>query len=136
MIKILEMFAVKLRSRGLSYLTVRDYYTTMKRFTKWAEQINGKLDPEIVTPLDVADYRRYLQSLNKKPATVNHSLDVISSFFSWATSEGITQTNPAAGVKRIIEKRAAPKWLTRQQIGTLIRVVQKFGIVSNYAYRT
>jgi len=39
--------------------------------------------------MDVADYRRSLIKKGRKPATINHALDVLNSFFSWASVKGV-----------------------------------------------
>lgn len=120
-------FAGYLRSRGLSPNTVASYLTALRGFARWCEGTYGSFDPAAVTPLDVADYRRYLLDRGKKPGTVNHALDVLGSFFSWAKEEGIVQSDPTEGVKRVSEQRRAPRWLDRKDMGALFRAVQKYG---------
>ncbi|WP_034630933.1 tyrosine-type recombinase/integrase [Desulfotruncus alcoholivorax] len=122
-----DKFKSYLQGRGLSRRTIRTYITTLNRFTKWIEQVYGEFDVAAITPLDVADYRRYLNQKGKKPATVNHALDVLNCFFAWANAEGNVQTNPVAGIKRMREQKNAPRWLGRRELGALIRAVQKYG---------
>ncbi|MBO8128964.1 MAG: tyrosine-type recombinase/integrase [Peptococcaceae bacterium] len=124
---LLHTFELYLRGRGLSDHTVTDYLSTLRRFAGWVEQTYGDFDPAAVTPLDVADYRRYLLERGRKPATVNHALDVLSSFFSWAVVEKVVQSDPTAGVKRVREQKKAPRWLERRELGTLVRTVRKYG---------
>ncbi len=40
---------------------------------------------------------------------------------------GITQADPTEGVKRLPEQKQPPKWLSRKELGALIRAVQKHG---------
>lgn len=58
---------------------------------------------------------------------MNHALDVLNSFFSWAKEEGIIQSDPVKGMKRVPEQRKAPRWLNRKDLGALVRAVQKYG---------
>ncbi|SHJ64823.1 integrase/recombinase XerC [Desulfofundulus thermosubterraneus DSM 16057] len=122
-------FIVHLKSRNCSWRTVTAYTGALRSFIKWLEETTGcPFDPASVTPLDVADYRRHLLNRNRKPATINLHLDALSSFFSWAATSGMTTSNPAEGVRRVPEQRGAPRWLTRQELGALMRAVQKYGI--------
>ncbi|SFH36538.1 Phage integrase family protein [Desulfotomaculum arcticum] len=126
--EILDSFKIHLKGRGLSERTVTSYVTTMYRFAKWVEQAYGsEFDAVAITSLDVADYRRHLIEMRKKPATINHALDVLNSFFTWASAEGIVQTNPVVGIKRVQQQKNAPRWLDRRELGSLIRAVQKYG---------
>jgi len=106
---------------------VLSYITTLRRFVGWIEQAYGEFDTTAITPLDIADYRRQLIDIGRKPATVNHAFDVLNSFFTWANAEGIIQVNPTNGIKRVQEQKNAPRWLDRRELGALVRAVQKYG---------
>lgn len=122
-----DKFKSYLGGRGLSHRTIQSYKTTLNRFARWIEQVYGEFDVAAITSLDVADYRRYLAEKGRKPAAVNHALDVLNSFFAWANAERIVQTNPVTGIKRMREQKNAPRWLGRKELGALIRAVQKHG---------
>lgn len=124
---MLTRFKNGLLARGLSPGTAAIYMGHLRRFFSWVEGTYGEADPAVITPLDVADYRRYLQNKNRKPATVNNTLAAVSSFFAWAKESGIVESDPAEGVKRLPEQKAAPKWLDRRELGALMRAVQKHG---------
>ncbi|MEW6726851.1 MAG: tyrosine-type recombinase/integrase [Bacillota bacterium] len=124
---MLTRFADYLRGRGLSRGTVDIYLGHTRRFLSWVEGTYGDCDLAAVTSLDVADYRRYLLSQKRKSATVNNALDALSSFFAWAKGEGIVQADPTEGVRRAPEERSAPRWLTRRDVGALVRAAQKYG---------
>jgi len=124
---ILQDFQNRLLSRGLTPATAGVYLGHVRRFLAWVEGTYGEADIAAVTPLDVADYRRYLLSQKRKPATVNNTLDALSSFFTWAKGAGIVQADPTDGVRRAREERGAPRWLTRRDVGALVRTVQKYG---------
>jgi integrase/recombinase XerC len=124
---LVERFIEHLKGRGFLENTVGSYFGVVRSFARWCEGTYGSFDPAAVTPLDVADYRRYLLDRGKKPGTVNHALDVLGSFFSWAKEEGIVQSDPTDGVKRVPEEKKAPRWLDRKDMGALLRAVQKYG---------
>jgi len=125
--EVLYNYKTYLHGRGLSQRTISSYVSTLLRFARWIEQTHGQFDATAVTPLDVADYRRYLIKKDKKPATINHALDVLNSFFTWAYAEAIVPVNPASGIKKVQEQKNAPRWLDRRELGALIRAVQKYG---------
>jgi len=124
---ILTSFEDYLLGKGLSAGTAAIYLGQLRRFFSWIEGTYGNSDPAAVTSLDVADYRRYLQGKNRKPATVNNALDAISGFFAWAKGAGLVETDPTGGVNRLKEQKSAPKWLLLQEVGALVRAVQKYG---------
>lgn len=124
---ILASFENYLLGRGLAPGTAAIYLGHLHRFFSWVKDTCGEPDPAAVTSLDVADYRRHLQNKNRKPSTVNNALDAIGSFFSWAKKAGLIQADPTEGVKRLPEEKPAPKWLSRKELGALIRAVQKYG---------
>ncbi|MDI6906414.1 MAG: tyrosine-type recombinase/integrase [Thermoanaerobacterales bacterium] len=125
--KDVTRFADYLLGRGLSLGTVDIYVGHVRRFLSWVEGTYGDCDLTVVTPLDVADYRRHLQDRNRKPSTVNNALDAIGAFFSWARDTGLVQADPTEGVRRAPEERSAPRWLTRREVGAVVRAAQKYG---------
>jgi len=124
---ILTSFENYLPCRGLAPGTAAIYLGHLRRFFSWVKDIYGAFDPAAVTPLDVADYKRHLQNKNRKPATVNNALDAIGSFFSWAKKAGLIQADPTEGVKQLPEQKQPQKWLSRKELGALVRAVQKPG---------
>ncbi|MCF8010044.1 MAG: tyrosine-type recombinase/integrase [Clostridiales bacterium] len=124
---MLDSFKLYLEGQAFSYRSIYIYISTVRRFINWAESIYGEFDITAVTPLDIADYRRSLVDKERKPATINHALDILSSFFSWAVTQGIIQYDPTADVKRMHEQKNAPRWLARKELGTFVRTVQKYG---------
>lgn len=130
----LSRFEACLKGRGLSDRTVASYIGDLNRFAAWmAQTCGGEFDPVSVTPLDVADYRRFMLDRGKKPATVNHALDVLRSFFAWAVSEGIVRADPSAETRRVKEQRQAPRWLDRKDLTAFVRAAQKHGTLRDQA---
>ncbi|ACX53255.1 integrase family protein (plasmid) [Ammonifex degensii KC4] len=130
----LSGFEVSCLRRGLSPSSVRAYLGVVRRFVAWWEGTSGEaFDPRAVTPLDVADYRRYLRGRGLKPATVNFNLEAVKSFFRWLKEERALPDNPAEGVKKVPEVKPSPRWLTRREVGLLARAVQRYGTVKDRA---
>ncbi len=122
-----------LQSRGLSQRTICSYLTRLNKFNSWLLERYENAELVSVTALDIADYRRHLIGLGKKPATVNLSLDVLRSFYKWADINNIVPINPTSEVKRVSEQQKAPKWLKRKNLGKFMRAVQKYGSIRDIA---
>lgn len=121
-------FEAHLRGRGFSLKTVAVYPGVIRRFARWWEGATGEdFDPAAVTPLDAADYRRHLLNRGRKAGTVNTALEVLRCFFGWLKKVGVVQDDPTSGVKRVPAERTLPRWLTRRQLGAVIRTFQKHG---------
>lgn len=132
---MLDRYAEALKSRGLAPRTVITYLSILRNFKTWWEGITGEpFTLNAVTSLDIADYRRYLLNQNRKPATINLHLDAVSSFFYWAISEGIVSSNPVQGVRRVPEQRKVPRWLSRTELGSLVRALKKYGKARDMAF--
>lgn len=126
--ELLSAFERRLRERGAARATIETYLGAARRFARWWKETTGeKFDPAAVTVLDVADYRRHLLNAGKKPSTVNLYLDAVSALFAWASGEGLAQSDPADGVRRLPEERTLPRWLTKRELGALLRALQKHG---------
>jgi len=123
----LTSFENYLLGRGLTPGTAKIYLCHLRRFFAWLEGTHGEFDPAAVTSLDVADYKRCLQEKKRKPSSVNNALDAIGTFFSFVKAAGLVQDDPTEGVKRLPEQKQPPKWLSRKELGALVRAVQKHG---------
>ncbi|MCD6554033.1 MAG: phage integrase N-terminal SAM-like domain-containing protein, partial [Anaerolineae bacterium] len=71
-----DQFRAYLESADRSPRTVDVRLRDLEAFATWFEQTTGKpFEPVAVTPLDVRDYRAYLQTVKGlKPNTVNRAL--------------------------------------------------------------
>lgn len=112
------------------------YGSDLHKFAQWFERRHGSFDPTAITPLDLVEYRGYLQANGGKrttaypegqlaaPATVNRALVSLSRFCQWLSEQGIIVANPVEGIKPIQLTLLAPHWLTRLQQAALMRAVQ------------
>jgi integrase/recombinase XerC len=133
--ELLCKFAVYLKSTDRAS-SAQFYCSDLKKFYTWFETRYGSFNPAAITPLDLVEYRSYLQSnggrqrrVNPSPqpaasATVNRALISLSIFCRWAQDEGIMVTNPSKGIKLIATEELAPHWLTRSQQAAFLRAVQ------------
>jgi len=117
----LSTFAESLRTEGLSENTMRIYLSDLKHFAEWFEGTNGQeFKPEASTPIDVGEYKSYLQTVKGfTPATINRRLVAIRRLCRWARTQGLIEENPAVKIKGVPRRRIAPKALTRGEAAHL-----------------
>ena len=122
----ISQFMDHLRARDRSPTTLRAYWADMGIFGDWFEDTNDEaMTPQRVTPLDVRDYKSYLQTVKGyQPSTVNRKLAALKSFFTWAVDSGLVEFNPASGIKMLSQVRTAPRWLERVEQRDLVRELQ------------
>ncbi len=128
MVNVLDAYGHHLRLKDCSDSTVKNYTRLVGTFVRWWEKVADEpFDLPAVTPADVADFKRHLLDRGRRPATVNLCVEALRSFFSWAVAEGLCESNPAGDVRRVREQNAACRWLSRKEMGSLARAVQKYG---------
>ncbi|MGI9862339.1 tyrosine-type recombinase/integrase [Moorella naiadis] len=112
--------------------TVAAYEYDFKDFARWYAHTTGEdLKPELVTELDLAEYRQYLMR-KYKPSTVNRRLAAISKWLKWANKEGILQRIPEMP-KQVRQEKLAPRALTRSEQNALLRAVMREGKLRDQA---
>lgn len=133
--ELLKQFEAYLKSTDRS-ASAKFYCSDIQKFASWFERRHGEFDPAAITPLDLVEYRGYLQSSGGRltqahstnqpaaPATVNRALVSLSLFCQWALRQGMILTNPVIGIKSITVEQLAPHWLTRPQQAAFMRAVQ------------
>lgn len=133
--ELLRQFELYLKSTDRTS-SAPSYCSDLKKFTTWFELRHGHFDPAAITPLDLVEYRSYLQLNGGRrtranlgpqpaaPATVNRALISLSIFCQWGQEQGMMVTNPTKGIKPIAVEQLAPHWLTRPQQAAFIRAVQ------------
>ncbi len=121
----IDDFASYLRENDASDATVRAYRNDIGKFGRWYQETTGTaVSITSVGPLDMAEFKRYLQTKGQKPSTINRALASLSKLFSWVVETGHITSNPAAGVKPVREVRSGPKALGRLDQLALMRAVQ------------
>jgi integrase/recombinase XerD len=105
--------------------TVRSYLFDVQKFQRWYQDTtDSEISLDCIGPLDISEFRRYLQTLGQKPNTINRALAALSALFTWAVKEKYATGNPTTGVKKIKEVGPAPKALSRRDQLSLMRAAQ------------
>ncbi|MDN5375368.1 MAG: hypothetical protein PWQ39_408 [Thermacetogenium sp.] len=114
--------------------SVVSYTGDVKKFIRWCLSRYASFSPQEISPLDIVNYRDYLQGHGGRrgekasPATVNRALVSLKVFFAYLLERGEIPYNPAADVKPVkTARKPAPKWLTRREQAALMRAVKASG---------
>lgn len=102
-----------LKVEGKSYETIKNYYYTLKAFSKVIRKP--------VNAIDLQDIRMYIAqfSNNHAKSTVNTLTSNLKSFFNWLELEGYIEKNPARRVKQIKLPKRLRKSLTADELERL-----------------
>lgn len=126
---MLAAFSASLRERaeGISPLTVNGYLLDLRQFAAWFRLCTPEdFQPNAVTPVDVRNYKEYLQTVKaRKPATINRHLATLRTFFAWAIETGQAGENPVR-VRNLEELATAPRSIDERAYHRLLRTVQRF----------
>lgn len=109
-----EMAALKSES------TVKNHRSSLNKFFN---QVTVA-EPIEVLPEDVMDFKKFLLA-NGTVGSMNTQLKRIKAFFKWCIQEKLIEINPADDIKLVAEAETAPKWLTKEQKGALLRALNR-----------
>lgn len=125
--ELLVPFLSWLEQNDHSLRTIRAYSVAMRDFAVWFSQTNGKtLSPEMITSLDVKQYRGRLQTVRRlKAATINNYLAGIRAYARWAQRTDQIANDPTNGIKGVDTEDLAPRWLTKQDQNALLRAAEE-----------
>nr|WP_243137306.1 tyrosine-type recombinase/integrase [Desulfofundulus thermobenzoicus] len=114
--------------------SIRVYLGDARRFCEWIARKYGSFNAQGVSPLDIIEYRAYLQERGGRkgsgaaPATVNKVLVSLKVFFDWLKKQGEIRDNPAEDIKQVaLAAPPSPKWLNRSEQAALIHAVREGG---------
>jgi len=128
---IIEEHQTYLERVGKSPNTVKAYINDLRAFMRWFHQTTGReFEPRAIDPRDITEYRGFLISRGRRPATVNRRLSALNRFFQWAKREIHIDHSPFEILERIHvkeQKDVAPNWLTRKDQLALIRSARQNG---------
>jgi len=107
--------------------TLDAYARDLQAFSAWFTQTNGEPPaPAAVTPLDIREYRQYLQTVKRlKPASVNRRLAGLRAYFRWAREKGLVASSPLEGIRDARQTPRPPRWLNRQETYALLRAAEE-----------
>ncbi|HGU7323903.1 TPA: tyrosine-type recombinase/integrase [Legionella pneumophila] len=136
---LLSSFKEMLEKQDLSESSITSYLQGINVFTTWAlDFYQQEVSLLEITSNDLRAYREYVSKiLRRKPATINHHIQVLKRFYAWASQIRLMPDNPASALHFV--KRATttkPNALNKDEIHALLRAagLSTHGLaVRNYA---
>ena len=136
---LLSSFKEMLEKQDLSESSITSYLQGINVFTTWAlDFYQQEVSLLEITANDLRAYREYVSKiLRRKPATINHHIQVLKRFYTWASQIRLMPDNPASALHFV--KRATttkPNALNKDEIHALLRAagLSTHGLaVRNYA---
>lgn len=136
---LLSSFKEMLEKQDLSESSITSYLQGVNVFTTWAlDFYQQEVSLLEITANDLRAYREYVSKiLRRKPATINHHIQVLKRFYAWAAQIRLMPDNPASALHFV--KRATttkPNALNKDEIHALLRAagLSTHGLaVRNYA---
>jgi integrase/recombinase XerC len=128
----IDAFLHSLAEGDASRHTLASYRLDLVGFARWfAEHVptEPEFTPEAVTPTDIREFRDWLaRTANRKPTTINRKLAALRAYFAFCKARGYRQQDlPTAGVKRVAEQPAGPRWFLKREVNGLVREVERHG---------
>jgi site-specific recombinase XerD len=120
------------RSIDTAHRSILSYQSDLRKFKRWSPDTSI----ESIGPLDIAEFKRYLQKKGQKPNTINRALVTLTLFFDWAVEKGLVESNPASNVKYVKEVKTAPKSLSRREQLSFMRAVNQGRKIRDIAIAT
>lgn len=136
---LLSAFKAMLEQQDLSESSITSYLQGINVFTTWAlDFYQQEVSLLEITSNDLRAYREYVSKIQRrKPATINHHIQVLRRFYAWAAKTKFIPDNPASALHFL--KRATttkPNALNKDEIHALLRAadLSTHGLaIRNYA---
>jgi len=122
----LAQFKRYLLASDLAPVTVSNYLTDLQALARWLRQrAEGQASLLSINPADVRDYCAYLQEIQcLSPGTVNRRLQAIRKFAKFILANGLAETDPTIGLRRLREEKASwGRMLSPDEIARLVEAV-------------
>lgn len=105
--------------------TIETYKYTLEEFYKVINKDLAQIKEE--------DIKKYIEYLNKKNSskTVNHHLNVLTSFYNFLLLEEKINNNPISNIDKLKTKKTIPKVLSQEEIKKILDI----DLVNKYSYR-
>ena len=78
----------------------------------------------LITPSQLEAYKAYRGEKGTKPSTLNRELNTIKAMFNKAMAWGSLSKNPAQSVRKLKETHKKIRYLSREEVATLIKAAQ------------
>jgi len=125
--ELLTRFEEHLARLALASTTIVNYLADLRIFARWHADVKEAASSLLgLTPDDIREYRSYMQ-INEgwTPATINRRLQAVRKFYSFAMETGLTESNPASGVRLIPRPEPnAPRALALGEVTSLLQAIQ------------
>jgi site-specific recombinase XerD len=125
--ELFTRFEEHLTRSALAATTIVNYLADLRTFARWHAGVEGPSSLLELTPDDVREYRRHMK-INEgwAPATINRRLQAIRKFYSFAMETGLTESNPASGVRLIPRPEPnLPRALAPEEVASLFQAIQE-----------
>ncbi len=114
--------------RDASALTIRNYGANLAAFRAWyREKFKRDCDWPAVDSLHARGYLAHLAERKLERATIHLKMSALRSFYRWLVRDGQMKQNPLVGLMMPKKPRRLPKFLTVQQMETLLSAPLKGG---------
>jgi site-specific recombinase XerD len=133
---LFKRFAYYLEQSERRSLTIKNYLSDLRGFAKWFFETNGDtLAPDKITPIDLREYKRYLQDqLRLKPQSIARKFATLKSFLQWAKQARLVNSNQVPQIPQPVrDTRRGPRWLDRREQNKLLRTIQQSGNIRDVA---
>ncbi len=133
--ELLTRFEEHLARSALASTTIVNYLADLRTFARWhvgvgsteLAEVKGPSSLLELTPDDIREYRRHMQ-INEgwAPATINRRLQAVRKFYGFAMETGLTESNPASGVRLITRPEPnPPRTLAPEEVASLFQAIQE-----------
>ena len=124
---LVDAFLEYLRTeRNASPLTVRNYGADLGEFATWLHEKTGKeCDWKRLEPLHARGYLVHLTERRLERTTIHLKMSALRSFYRWLVRMGHVKQNPVMGLSLPKLAKKLPKFLTVQQMETLLEAPLK-----------
>lgn len=119
----MELFENKMREKGKSENTIKNYLYDLKHFQAF-DPTQGGTGAFDALQKRIKEYRTHLEKSGAAPSTLNRRIQTLRTFFSVMVEEGLIDENPASGLKpKTIAKQNETKWLERSQVKAIFAAI-------------
>ncbi|GAB7058251.1 tyrosine recombinase XerA [Paenibacillus sp. YK5] len=128
-VELLGDFVAAQSESGKSPNTIKTYCYSLQAFASWLHEGGGNIDN--LTRVDVQQYIKYLETVNRSAATIGKVFAAIAAFTAFKGCSHVLE-----GIQFPVQRKAlhmAPKSLSRTERNKLLRNVERDGNLRNLA---
>lgn len=112
--------------QSISIATLRAFRSDLTHFCTWWETKHQQpFNLRYVVDRDLRDWKLQRQQVDGiAPATINRNLSTLRRFFTWGVEQQLLVENPAKAIEDVPSVPLAPRSLSDQAVGALLRTVR------------